>query len=199
MISFSWPTATPTTASSCAITSIRCATNSGNRFFLECEKSSVAELMRILTVLDLPSDARLGAARIFMELSRAWETAGHKVSHYCLGDAFTAPTSSPPLSAWRRLRFPGRGAAFVRKNAARFDVIDCLVGALPVTKHRLNFTGLLVARSIGSHRLYRNFEEMARERWPNRREGNYRAGSSTPFFSNRCFETQKKRCNTSVS
>src|SRR5213076_2791768 len=197
MISFSWPTATPTTASSCAITSIRCATNSGNRFFLECEKSSVAELMRILTVLDLPSDPRLGAARIFMELSRAWETAGHKVSHYCLGDAFTAPTSSPPLSAWRRLRFPGRGAAFVRKNAARFDVIDCLVGALPVTKHRLNFTGLLVARSIGSHRLYRNFEEMARERWPDQPRGKLSGRIFYTFFQQLLFRNSEKKCRRS--
>src|SRR6266487_1834517 len=199
MISFSWPTATPTTASSCAITSIRCATNSGNRFFLECERSSVAELMRILTVLDLPSDARLGAARIFMELSRAWETTGHKVSHYCLDDAFRAPTSLPPLSAWRRLRFPGRAAAFVRNNAARFDVIDCLVGALPVAKHRLNFTGLLVARSIGSHRLYRNFEEMARERWPDQSRRKLLGRIFYTIFQHSCFETQKKLCNTAIS
>src|SRR5438094_4616100 len=155
--------------------------------------------MRILTVLDLPSDARLGAARIFMELSRAWETTGHKVSHYCLDDAFPAPTSSPPLSAWRRLRFPGRAAAFVRNNAARFDVIDCLVGALPATKHRLNFTGLLVARSIGSHRLYRNFEEMARERWADQPRGKLSGRIFYTFFSNSCFETQKKRCNTAIS
>jgi glycosyltransferase involved in cell wall biosynthesis len=127
--------------------------------------------MRILTVVDLPWDARLGATRIFMELSQAWETAGHEVTHYCLDDIFPTATSSPPLSAWRRLRFPGRAAAFVRTNAARFDVVDCLAGALPVAKHRLNFNGLLVARSIGSHRLYRSFEEMARERWPNQPRG----------------------------
>ena len=127
--------------------------------------------MRILTIVDLPWDARLGATRIFMELSQAWETAGHQVWHYCLDDAFPAATSSPPISAWRRLRFPGRAGAFVRNNAARFDVIDCLAGTLPVAKHRLNFTGLLVARSIGSHRLYRNFEEMARERWADQPRG----------------------------
>jgi glycosyltransferase involved in cell wall biosynthesis len=148
--------------------------------------------MRILTIVDLPSDPRLGAARIFMELSRAWETAGHKVAHYCLGDAFPAPTSSPPLSAWRRLRFPGRAAAFVRKNAARFDVIDCLVGALPVTKHRLNFTGLLVARSIGSHRLYRNFEEMARERWPDQPRGKLSGRVFYTIFQQQLFRNSEK-------
>src|SRR6266480_2454402 len=148
--------------------------------------------MRILTILDLPSDPRLGAARIFMELSRAWETAGHKVSHYCLGDAFPAPTSSPPLSAWRRLRFPGRAAAFVRKNAARCDVIDCLVGALPVTKHRLNFTGLLVARSIGSHCLYRNFEEMARERWPDQPRGKLLGRIFYTIFQQQLFRNSEK-------
>ena len=148
--------------------------------------------MRILTVLDLPSDARLGAARIFMELSRAWETTGHKVSHYCVDDAFPAPTSSPPLSAWRRLRFPGRAAAFVRNNAARFDVIDCLVGALPVAKHRLNFTGLLVARSIGSHRLYRNFEEMARERWADQPRGKLSGRIFYTIFQQQLFRNSEK-------
>jgi glycosyltransferase involved in cell wall biosynthesis len=148
--------------------------------------------MRILTVVDLPSDARLGAARISMELSRAWETAGHKVSHYCLDDAFRAPASSPPLSAWRRLRFPGRAAAFVRKNAARFDVIDCLVGALPVAKHRLNFTGLLVARSIGSHRLYRNFEEMARQRWPDQPRGKLSGRIFYAIFQQQLFRNSEK-------
>src|SRR3977135_2723723 len=101
--------------------------------------------MRILTIVDLPWDTRLGAARIFMELSRAWEAAGHEVSHYCLGDAFPAATSSPPVSAWRRLHFPAKAGAFVRNNAARFDVIDCIVGALPIPKKRLNFAGLLTS------------------------------------------------------
>jgi glycosyltransferase involved in cell wall biosynthesis len=148
--------------------------------------------MRILTIVDLPWDARLGAARIFMELSRAWETAGHKVSHYCLDDAFPAPTSSPPLSAWRRLRFPARAAAFVRKSAARFEVIDCLVGALPVAKHRLNFTGLLVARSIGSHRLYRNFEEMARERWADQPRGKLSGRIFYTIFQRRLFRNSER-------
>src|SRR6266550_8723944 len=127
--------------------------------------------MRILTIVDLPWDARLGAVRILMELARAWEAAGHEVAHYCLGDAFPDKTSSPPRSAWRRLRFPRKTAAFVRKNAARFDVVDAIVGTLPVTKARLNFNGLLVTRSIGSPRLYRDFETMARERWPDQPRG----------------------------
>ena len=149
--------------------------------------------MRILTVVDLPWDERLGAARIFMELLQAWEAAGHEVSHYCLDDAFPpVASSSPPLSAWRRLRFPGRAAAFVRNNVARFDVVDCLVGALPVAKHRLNFTGLLVARSIGSHRLYRNFEEMARQRWPDQPRGKLSGRMFYTFFQQQLFRNSEK-------
>ena len=148
--------------------------------------------MRILTIIDLPCDARLGAARIFMELSQAWEAAGHEVSHYCLDDAFPAATASPPLSAWRRLRFPGRAAAFVKKNTARFDVVDCLVGVLPVAKHRLNFTGLFVARSIGSHRLYRSFEEMARKRWPNQPRGKLSGRIFYTIFQRQLFRNSEK-------
>src|SRR5438105_4416360 len=148
--------------------------------------------MRILTIIDLPCDARLGAARIFMELSQAWEAAGHEVSHYCLDDAFPAATASPPLSAWRRLRFPGRAAAFVKKNTARFDVVDCLVGVLPVAKDRLNFTGLFVARSIGSHRLYRSFEEMARKRWPNQPRGKLSGRIFYTIFQRQLFRNSEK-------
>src|SRR6266566_9102077 len=148
--------------------------------------------MRILTIVDLPWDARLGATRIFMELSRAWAAAGHDVSHYCLGDAFPAATSSPPASAWRRLRFPAKAAAFVRNNATRFDVIDCIVGALPVAKERLNFAGLLVARSIGSHRLYRDFEKMARARWTDQPRGKLSGRIFYTIFQRQLFRNSEK-------
>jgi len=148
--------------------------------------------MRILTIVDLPWDTRLGAARIFMELSRAWAAAGHDVSHYCLGDAFPAATSSPPASAWRRLRFPAKAARFVRNDAARFDVIDCIIGALPVAKERLNFAGLLVARSIGSHRLYRDFEKMARERWPDQPRGKLSGRIFYSIFQRQLFRNSEK-------
>jgi glycosyltransferase involved in cell wall biosynthesis len=148
--------------------------------------------MRILTIVNLPWDTRLGAARIFLELSRAWEAAGHEVSHYCLGDAFPAATSSPATSAWRRLRFPAKAAAFVRNAATRFDVIDCIVGALPVPKERLNFAGLLVARSIGSHRLYRDFEMMARERWPDQSRGKLSGRIFYTIFQRQLFRNSEK-------
>jgi glycosyltransferase involved in cell wall biosynthesis len=145
--------------------------------------------MRILTIVDLPWDARLGAVRILMEMTRPWQAAGHEVAHYCSGDAFPDKTSSAPRSAWRRLRFPQKAAAFVRKNAARFDVIDAIVGTLAVPKTRLNFNGLLVARSIGSHRLYRDFETMARERWPDNSARPARTGT----ISGRIFYTFLQR------
>src|SRR5437868_12026243 len=148
--------------------------------------------MRILTIIDLPWDARLGAARIFIELSQAWETAGHEVSHYCLDDAFPATTLSPAVSAWRRLRFPRRAAAFVRNNPARFDVIDCIVGALPVSKERLNFAGLLVARSIGSHRLYRDLEKMARARWTDQPRGKLSGRMFYTIFQRQLFRNSEK-------
>jgi len=148
--------------------------------------------MRILTIVDLPWDTRLGAARIFMELSRAWAAAGHDVSHYCLGDAFPAATSSPPGSAWRRLRFPAKAAAFVRNDATRFDVIDCIVGALPVAKERLNFAGLLVARSIGSHWLYRDFEKMARARWTDQPRGKLSGRIFYTIFQRQLFRNSEK-------
>jgi glycosyltransferase involved in cell wall biosynthesis len=154
--------------------------------------------MRILTVVDLPWDARLGAVQILMELGRAWAAAGHQIAHYCLDDAFPDRTASPPRSAWRRLRFPHKVTAVVRKDGAHFDVIDAIVGALPSTKQHLNFNGLLVARSIGSHKLYRDFEKMARQRWGHPEEGKLSGRIFYTFVQHRLFrnaEQALQRCD----
>jgi glycosyltransferase involved in cell wall biosynthesis len=148
--------------------------------------------MRILTIVDLPWDARLGAVRILMELAHVWQAAGHEVAHYCLDDAFPEKTSSPPRSAWRCLRFPKKAAAFVRRNAARFDVLDAIVGTLAVPKARLNFNGLLVARSIGSHRLYRDFETMARKRWSDQPPGKRRGTIFYTYFQRQLFRNAEQ-------
>ena len=120
--------------------------------------------LRILTVVDLPWDVRLGAIRVFMGLADAWHAAGHTVEKYCLTDAYPVPTSSRFFSVVRQMRFPWKSAAFVRRNRDRFDVIDSLLGSLPFQKKRLRFAGLLVARSVGFYRLYEDFDRIALER-----------------------------------
>src|SRR2546426_10517731 len=90
--------------------------------------------LRILAIVNLPWDPRLGAARVWIELSEEWRKAGHTVEKFCLTDAFPKPTSSRGLSALRQMIFPSRAAAFVRQNADRFDIIDCLIGTLPFSK-----------------------------------------------------------------
>jgi glycosyltransferase involved in cell wall biosynthesis len=90
------------------------------------------------------------------------------------------------------LRFPAKAAAFVRNDATRFDVIDCIVGALPVAKERLNFAGLLVARSIGSHRLYRDFEKMARARWTDQPRGKLSGRIFYTIFQRQLFRNSEK-------
>jgi len=108
---------------------------------------------------------------VFIELTEAWRAAGHMVTKYCLTDAYPTPASASFVSAWRQLGFPSKAAAFVRKNHDRFDVIDCLLGTLPFSKERLDFTGLLVARSVGLYRIYQDFERLAQERWPDQPQG----------------------------
>src|SRR5437588_4109546 len=100
--------------------------------------------LRILGMVNLPWDPRLGAARVWVELSKQWEKAGHKVDKFCLSDAFPKSTRSRALSAWRQAIFCYRAHRFVRRNAEKFDVIDCLIGTLPFSKQSLRFTGLLV-------------------------------------------------------
>jgi hypothetical protein len=132
---------------------------------------SPAKPLRILAIVNLPWDSRLGAARVWIELVREWEAAGHVVEKFCLTDAFQRPERSRIDSALRQVFFPQRAAAYVRRNAARFDVIDGLIGVLPFPKRSLGFGGLLVARSVGLFRLYDKFTRRERVLWPDRPKG----------------------------
>ena len=132
---------------------------------------SPAERLRILSVLNLDWNRHLGAARVFIELNKQWQAAGHTVEHFTFSEAFPVRHRSARELALRRLAFPHRAAAFVRANVGRFDVIDALIGSLSAPKSRLGFNGLLVARSVGSHRLYDEFERSIRARWPANNNG----------------------------
>ncbi|PYJ88053.1 MAG: glycosyltransferase family 1 protein, partial [Verrucomicrobia bacterium] len=98
--------------------------------------------LRILAVVNVPWDPRLGAARVWIELAEEWRKAGHHVEKFCLTDAFPEPAPSPAVAAIRLLRFPFRAARFIRENSERFDVVDALVGTLPFSKKSLGFGGL---------------------------------------------------------
>ena len=129
--------------------------------------------LRILGIVNLPWDPRLGAARVWFELSEQWTKAGHKIDKFCLTDAFPKPTRSRVLSAWRQAMFPYRAARYVRRNAERFDVIDCLIGTLPFSKKSLRFQGLLVGRSIGLYLAYDEFVRFSRRQWPDQPRGKF--------------------------
>ncbi|HEV2046650.1 MAG TPA: glycosyltransferase [Chthoniobacterales bacterium] len=129
--------------------------------------------LRILVVVNLPWDPRLGAVRVWTELSEQWRKAGQIVEKFCLTDAFPKPTNSRGLSALRQVLFPHRAARYVQANADRFDVIDCLIGTLPFSKKKLRFQGLLVGRSVGLYRSYEHFIRSTRERWPDQPRGKF--------------------------
>jgi glycosyltransferase involved in cell wall biosynthesis len=138
-------------------------------------KKTMSELrpLRILFVVNLEWNPRLGAIRVYMELAEQWRAAGHSVEHFSLSEAFPGARFSPAGFAIRQLLFAYKAAAFVRKNAANFDVIDALIGSLPMSKQELGFHGLLVARSVGLYRLYDRFEQSAKQRWPPRSRGKF--------------------------
>jgi glycosyltransferase involved in cell wall biosynthesis len=141
--------------------------------------------LRILAIVNVPWDPRLGAPRVWIELTEEWSKAGHVVEKFCLTDAFPQPASSSALAAFRLLLFPYRAARFVRENADRFDVIDALVGTLPFSKKSLCFKGLLVARSVGLYRLYEKFEREAAKRWPPSSKGKLIGRPFYWFFNRR--------------
>ncbi|MEY2542790.1 MAG: hypothetical protein QOE81_251, partial [Verrucomicrobiota bacterium] len=129
--------------------------------------------LRILGIVNLPWDPRLGAVRVWFELCEQWTKAGHQVDKFCLSDAFPKPTRSRALSAWRQAVFPYRAARYLRRNAGKFDVIDCLIGTLPFSKKSLRFDGLLAGRSIGLYLAYDEFIQFSRRRWPNQPRGKF--------------------------
>ena len=147
--------------------------------------------LRILVIVDLAWDARLGAVRVFMALADAWRAAGHQVTKFCLGDAFPRPAQSRVVAALRQLLFRRKAAAFVRQHANDFDVIDSLLGTLPLPKNRLRFNGVLVARSVGLYRLYRKFDRFAAERWPNQSRGKLLGRIFYTFLNQRLFRASE--------
>lgn len=134
--------------------------------------ASAPKPLRILIVLNLEWNPRLGAVRVYMELAEQWRAAGNMVEHFSLSDAFGARHSRAGF-AIRQIAFAYKAAAFIKGNAGRFDVIDALIGSLPISKEKLGFAGLLVARSVGLYRLYDRFELRARQRWPHRPRGKF--------------------------
>jgi glycosyltransferase involved in cell wall biosynthesis len=135
--------------------------------------SSPPNPLRILAIVNLPWDSRLGAARVWIELTKEWTRAGHTVERFCLPDAFPKPPASRAVSALRQVRFPHQAASFIRQNGARFDVIDCLIGVLPFAKSSLRFRGLIVARSVGLFRLYDRRLREAAKVWPAQPKGRW--------------------------
>jgi glycosyltransferase involved in cell wall biosynthesis len=139
--------------------------------------------LRILCIVNLPWDPRLGAARVWFELCEQWTKAGHEIDRFCLSDAFPKPTRSRALSAWRQAVFSYRAARYVRRNADKFDVIDCLIGTLPFSKTSLRFRGLLVGRSIGLYLAYDEFIRFSRRRWPDQPRGKFAGRFFYTFIS----------------
>ncbi|MDP9004043.1 MAG: glycosyltransferase [Verrucomicrobiota bacterium] len=129
--------------------------------------------LRILVVVNLPWDSRLGATRVLMELAEQWRAAGHLVEKYSLSDPYPDVRATSARFTLRQLFFSYRAAAFIRKNRDKFDVIDALIGVLPFSKRRLGFHGLLVARSVGLYRLYEEFDRSVEKRWPGRPKGKF--------------------------
>lgn len=131
--------------------------------------------LRILMVTHTPWTRDLGAPRVQLELAEELRSFGDVVEKFSFEDAFPERakrrSSGRLLGALRQylrsnLSFAARARAYVRANAARFDVVDAHQTNLPCSKRDLGFNGLLVARSVGLVSAYRQFEDMASQRWP---------------------------------
>src|SRR5213082_3167298 len=96
--------------------------------------------LRILAVVNLPWDKKLGAPRVWVELAEQWRASGHTVDKYCLTDAFPTPSAVSAVGVVRQVLFAYYAARFIRKNGAHYDVVDSLLDTLPFSNKRLRFS-----------------------------------------------------------
>lgn len=122
-----------------------------------------------------------------MELAEQWRAQGNLVERFTFSDVYPNGAGSSAKFLLRQFIFAYKAAAFIRRNAHRFDIIDALIGDLPCPKATLRFSGLLVARSVGLHRFYDEFERSIGQRWPGRPRGRWRG---------RLFYELVRRCRT---
>lgn len=121
--------------------------------------------MRVLMVLHMPWDRRLGAPSVQIEIADRMRAAGHEVEHLCSTDVLDGH-SGRSRSVLRPVSFAERALPALMRRAASFDVIDAHQGNILVDKDRLGFDGLLVTRSSGLVPFYVAYEREARARWP---------------------------------
>ena len=120
--------------------------------------------MRILMVLGMPWDRRLGAPRVQIELGERFSALGHSVDKLSVEDVFGS-ASEGRLKGLLRKDFSAAAKGRLREIAEHYDVIDAQHGDVPFPKEEIAFEGLLVARSCGLYGLYREAERRLEARW----------------------------------
>lgn len=120
--------------------------------------------LRVLMVMHTPASMELGGARVQLELAEVLRAHGCHVDVLgrdgILGERRRGRLGVSPQA------FSAAAVRRVRTIAHEYDVVDALEGNLPVSKRRLGFDGLLVARSVGLAHLYAEFVRSAQDRWP---------------------------------
>ncbi len=120
--------------------------------------------LRVLMVMHLPGSIDLGGARVQLELAEVLRAHGCEVQILAREEILEGRHEgrlgvSPDAFAAAAIRR-------VRPIANDFDIIDAHQGNLPLSKQRLGFKGLIVARSVGLAPLYAQFAREAQRRWP---------------------------------
>ncbi|NJL01145.1 MAG: glycosyltransferase family 4 protein [Spirulinaceae cyanobacterium RM2_2_10] len=123
----------------------------------------MTEPLKILMVLHMPWQRNLGAGRVQLELAEEFRQLGHQVEKFDSEDAAAQHARS---GQGKKFNFVEQAIAHVRAYGHRFDIIDAHQGNLPTTKASLNFSGLLVARSVALYALYDQFSRSRAARLP---------------------------------
>jgi glycosyltransferase involved in cell wall biosynthesis len=109
--------------------------------------------MRVLFAVHHPLDERLGAPSVSLAIGAALTKLGHEVEYHGYDQAYPGRER---FTTRHQLEYPWRLAAFLRRNAGRFDVIDATTGDAHVW-HALGRPGrgnpALVTRSNGLEHL----------------------------------------------
>jgi glycosyltransferase involved in cell wall biosynthesis len=112
-------------------------------------------------VLHMPWLRELGAPRCYMELAEELQALGHHVDKFDINDAL--PRRHRVTAPFEMQLFSRRAVQFVQSRGATYDVIMAAQGDLPLSKHSLNFSGVLVTRSDGLTHFYADWARAAEE------------------------------------
>ncbi|HEX4794874.1 MAG TPA: glycosyltransferase family 4 protein [Humisphaera sp.] len=122
----------------------------------------MSKSFKILFIMHMRWARHIGAPRVSFELAEEFRALGHAVDKFDIEDAL-GPQKGKLAGYFHETLFARKAIEHVRRHGAKYDVIQAEHGNLPIARRKLNFRGLLVARTNGLAHFYNDYERKMQE------------------------------------